>query len=112
MFVGLEDEVVAKLCMMLTPFHVVSGSVISREGHQGQEVYIVQTGEVLISRGGTHLAVIGPGESFGEMSALGFSLGPKGNHRDKTATGQFTTFQNPDFFFKDPDLLSGFLISD
>ena len=31
---------------------------------QGQEVYIVQTGEVLISRGGAHLAVIGAGESL------------------------------------------------
>jgi CRP-like cAMP-binding protein len=86
MFVGLEDEVVAKLCMKLTPFHVVAGTVVSREGHQGGEVYIIQAGEILISRGGVHLAVIGPGSSFGEMSALGFSLGPKGNHRDKTAT--------------------------
>eukprot|EP01043_Picozoa_sp_COSAG02_P047046 COSAG02_NODE_4469_length_5331_cov_1.979931_5_plen_431_part_00 len=85
-FVGLEVEVVAKLCMKLTPFHALSGMVISQEGHQGTEVYIVQKGEVLISRGGVHLAVIGPGASFGEMSALGFSHGKNGNKRDKTAT--------------------------
>lgn len=85
-FVGLEVEVVAKLCMRLTPFHALSGMVISQEGHQGTEVYIVQKGEVLISRGGVHLAVIGPGSSFGEMSALGFSHGKNGNKRDKTAT--------------------------
>lgn len=84
MFIGLEVEVVAKLCMKLTPFHVLSGNVISKEGHKGNEVYIVQKGEVLISRGGKHLAVIGPGASFGEMSALGFSLGKNGNQRDKT----------------------------
>eukprot|EP01043_Picozoa_sp_COSAG02_P007700 COSAG02_NODE_235_length_27784_cov_9.895828_3_plen_448_part_00 len=86
MFIGLEVEVVAKLCMKLTPFHALSGTIISQEGHQGTEVYIVQKGEVLISRGGSHLAVIGPGSSFGEMSALGFSQGKNGNKRDKTAT--------------------------
>ena len=86
LFIGLEDEVVTKLCMLMAPFHVVAGTVIAREAHQGREVYIVVSGEVLISRGGVHIAVIGRGESFGEMSALGFSLGPKGNHRDKTAT--------------------------
>ena len=56
MFIGLEVEVVAKLCMKLTPFHALSGTIISQEGHQGTEVYIVQKGEVLISRGGSHLA--------------------------------------------------------
>ena len=86
MFVGLEPEVIAKLCMRLTPFHAPVGTRIAEEGHQGTEVYLIQKGEVLISRGGVHLAVIGPGASFGEMSALGFSLGKSGNQRDKTAT--------------------------
>lgn len=86
MFVGLEPEVISKLCMRLTPFHAPLGTQISQEGYQGTEVYLIQKGEVLISRGGVHLAVIGPGSSFGEMSALGFSLGKYGNQRDKTAT--------------------------
>ena len=36
LFVGLEDEVTAKLCMELRPFHVVAGALILREGHVGR----------------------------------------------------------------------------
>ena len=72
--------------MSFAPFQVQAGVKIAREGHICREVYLIERGEVMITRGDTPVAVIGRGGTFGEMSALGHALGPKGNHRDKTAT--------------------------
>ena len=85
LFVGLEDEVITKLCLALAPFHVVAGVTIYREGHVGREVYVIVEGEVVLSRAGRHVGVACAGDTLGELSALGVSFGPRGNHHMTTA---------------------------
>ncbi len=59
-----------------------AGEVLFREGEPGVEMFVIQTGRVRISKmfpsGERTLAVIGPGEFFGEMAIL--------NGRPRTAT--------------------------
>ena len=58
------------------------GAVLFREGEQGDEMYVVQSGEVEISRNlrdeDTVIAVVGAGEFFGEMAIV--------NNRPRSAT--------------------------
>ena len=58
------------------------GHVLFREGEAGSVMYVVQRGRVRIARqlpgGERTLAVLGPGEFFGEMAIL--------NHKPRTAT--------------------------
>ena len=59
-----------------------AGQVLFREGEPGVEMFVIQTGRVRISKvfpsGERTLAVIGPGEFFGEMAIL--------NNKPRTAT--------------------------
>jgi serine/threonine protein kinase len=54
--------------------HVPAGTVLIREGDQGDAIFIMVDGEASVSRAGTHLATLGPGDCFGEM--LYFSNNP------------------------------------
>ena len=52
-----------------------AGDVIFRQNFPGDHAYIIQSGEVEVyneenDRSETHLAVLGPGEMFGEVALL------------------------------------------
>jgi HEAT repeat protein len=50
--------------------HVEAGEVIFEQGDEGDAFYLVVKGAVIISRGATKLATLGPREGFGEMAIL------------------------------------------
>jgi HEAT repeat protein len=50
--------------------HVAKDEVIFEQGDEGDAFYMIVQGWVLISRGATKLAVLGPREGFGEMAIL------------------------------------------
>jgi NADH dehydrogenase len=50
--------------------HFEPGEFIFQEGDVGDRLYVIRAGEVEILRGGQRLALLGPGEYFGEMSLL------------------------------------------
>ena len=50
--------------------HVPKDEVIFEQGDEGDAFYMVVQGSVLISRGATKLATLGPREGFGEMAIL------------------------------------------
>ncbi len=61
-----------------------AGTVLFREGDAGQHMYVLQGGKVRISKDVTNgprvLAILGPGEFFGEMAIL--------NDKARTATAE------------------------
>jgi CRP/FNR family transcriptional regulator, cyclic AMP receptor protein len=46
------------------------GHVLTREGERGREFFVLVDGTVTVSRGGTKVADLGPGEWFGEIALL------------------------------------------
>ncbi|MDA1102402.1 MAG: cyclic nucleotide-binding domain-containing protein [Gemmatimonadetes bacterium] len=50
--------------------HVQKGEVVFEQGDEGDAFYMVVSGSILISRGATSLATLGPREGFGEMAIL------------------------------------------
>ncbi len=66
---GVEDILFQKLGKTFPP-----GTVLFKEGERGNEMYVIQSGKVKISkevRGEEQtLATLGPGEFFGEMAIL------------------------------------------
>lgn len=74
-FAGLGDKAVAALAGAAKASTAVPGEIIVREGTQGREMYLIGRGRVEVVKGvgssrETKLAILGPGESFGEMSIL------------------------------------------
>lgn len=83
---------------------VAKGTVLFREGEPGSEMFVVQSGEVQLSRelrgeGEEVLAVLGAGEFFGEMSIL--------NGKPRTATA--TVVNDAQLLVLDPKTFEGML---
>lgn len=55
-------------------FEVPAGTVIIEEGQEGDRMYVVMEGEVLISLKGRQLATAQPGEIVGEMALINSEL--------------------------------------
>lgn len=75
LFGALSDEFLEHLCATLTVMRVTVGDVIFREGDPAREMYVVLDGEIEVlkkSRRGreTRVAILGPNDSFGEMSII------------------------------------------
>lgn len=75
LFGGLADEELQRLAGTLEVLTPPPGETLFREGDLGREMFVVLEGEVEVlkrSRGGTdaRVAMLGPGDWFGEMSIL------------------------------------------
>ncbi len=85
LFAGLEDEAATALSETMGTVRLNKGEVLFREGDGGDRLYVVVSGKVKLGRSGSAgrenlLAVLGPGQMFGELSL--FDPGP----RSTTAT--------------------------
>ena len=49
---------------------IKAGTEMTTEGRVGYEFYVIIDGKASVTRGGTQVAVLGPGDSFGELSLL------------------------------------------
>lgn len=75
LFGGLTDEHLEHLANTLEVLNPPPGETLFREGDQGRDMFVVLEGEVEIlkrTRAGTdaRVALLGPGDWFGEMSIL------------------------------------------
>lgn len=49
---------------------ISAGREMTTEGATGHEFYVILDGKATVTRGGKQVAVLGPGDSFGELSLL------------------------------------------
>lgn len=70
MLKGLTDGEVRKLAASASRVTLQAGQKLFSEGDPTGGVFIVERGRVELTRKGTHIAGLGPGEMFGEMAAL------------------------------------------
>ena len=75
LFRGLAIEGLDRIAAIAGEESHATGSYVFREGETGDKLYLILSGKVRISRnlpgmGEEALAVLGPGESFGEMSLI------------------------------------------
>jgi CRP/FNR family transcriptional regulator, cyclic AMP receptor protein len=85
LFAGLEDEAATALSSAMGKLYLNKGDILFHEGDSEDRLYIVVSGKIKLGRAGSAgrenlLAVLGPGQMFGELSV--FDPGP----RSTTAT--------------------------
>jgi len=70
MLKGLTTEQVRRLAGTSSAITLSAGAQLFREGDPTGGVFVVQHGRVELTRKGTHIADLRPGDMFGEMAAL------------------------------------------
>ena len=80
LFSALSEDSAERLKESMTPRQLARGEVVFREGDPGDSLYVILTGKVKLARTSgdgreSLLAVLGPGEMFGELSL--FDPGPR-----------------------------------
>lgn len=75
LFEGMSPEALGRVAAIASEEVLPKGSVLFREGDVGDRLYLLLDGKVRISRnlggmGEEALAIIGPGEAFGEMALI------------------------------------------
>jgi CRP/FNR family cyclic AMP-dependent transcriptional regulator len=74
-FGGLSDASLDLLISMLVERRFEAGAAVVAEGEPGRSMYIVQSGELVVSKLGEsrcliRMACLGPGDFFGEMTLI------------------------------------------
>ena len=80
LFAALDDEAAGALMESMTTSHLERGDILFREGDQGDRLYVIGEGKIKLGRTSVDgrenlLAILGPGEMFGELSL--FDPGPR-----------------------------------
>ncbi len=70
LFTGLPDDQLREIAAAAEEVEFPRGRVIARQGEVGTGFFVVESGAVRVVRDGEELAVLGPGEFFGELSLL------------------------------------------
>jgi CRP/FNR family transcriptional regulator, cyclic AMP receptor protein len=83
LFEGLSKKQLRRISSLMTRLDRPAGKVLTREGEQGSEFFIVLEGEVEVRLGDRVVATRGPGEYVGEIALL--------DRRPRTATVVATT---------------------
>jgi CRP/FNR family transcriptional regulator, cyclic AMP receptor protein len=80
LFAALDDEAARALMESMTSSHLERGDILFREGDRGDRIYVIGEGKIKLGRSSVDgrenlLAILGPGEMFGELSL--FDPGPR-----------------------------------
>ena len=70
LFATLDDETLRSIATFAGENSVPAGKRLLNEGDYAYEFMAIEEGEAEVVRGGERLAVLGPGEFFGEMALL------------------------------------------
>jgi CRP/FNR family transcriptional regulator, cyclic AMP receptor protein len=80
LFAGLDDDAAQSLVSSMTASRMERGDVLFHEGDRGDRLYVIAEGKIKLGRSSADgrenlLAILGPGEMFGELSL--FDPGPR-----------------------------------
>lgn len=80
LFAALDDEAQQALLAQMSSSRLERGDILFREGDQGDTLYVIGEGKVKLGRTSSDgrenlIAILGPGEMFGELSL--FDPGPR-----------------------------------
>lgn len=70
LFAGCTASELARLGQLFDEGWRAAGTVLVREGRPGSEFFVIVEGRAEATLRGQHLATLGPGDFFGEMSLL------------------------------------------
>ncbi|XP_057679256.1 cGMP-dependent protein kinase 1 [Corythoichthys intestinalis] len=66
----LDDEQIAMMVDLLETLHISHGGEVIKEGSEGDSMYIVAAGELLVTQAGRDLRTLASGDVFGELAIL------------------------------------------
>lgn len=70
LFAEVGDEELSQIAPFANEVSVEEGNVLVREGDFSYELMAIEEGSAEVTRGGEHVADLGPGDFFGEMGLL------------------------------------------
>jgi CRP/FNR family cyclic AMP-dependent transcriptional regulator len=70
LFADTSDEELGQIATFAQEISLEAGRVLVREGDFSYEFMAIEEGEAEVTRGGEHVADLGPGDFFGEMGLL------------------------------------------
>jgi CRP-like cAMP-binding protein len=82
LFATCNEKQLTQIDALVDECEVEAGETLTVEGKIGRETFVIASGEAVVTRNGTQLAVLGPGEFFGEMAVL------QGRERIATVTAR------------------------
>lgn len=80
LFADLDIDELDEVAQCATQLDYKAGKVLMSEGGSAHEMFVVVEGELEVTRGGEHVADLGPGSFAGEMALLTHT------HRNSTVT--------------------------
>ena len=70
LFAEVGDEELSQIAPFANEVSVEEGNALVREGDFSYELMAIEEGSAEVTRGGEHVADLGPGDFFGEMGLL------------------------------------------
>jgi CRP/FNR family transcriptional regulator, cyclic AMP receptor protein len=70
-FSTLSKRELTEVAQQTDDLDVAEGKTLAREGDIGHEFFLIAEGIAEVTRGGSRVAELGPGDFFGEMALLG-----------------------------------------
>ena len=70
LFEGLEQADLAAVAAAATEMEVAEGDRLATEGDFGHAMFAIESGTAQVSADGQQLAVLGPGDVFGEVAVM------------------------------------------
>lgn len=70
LFRACSREELRRIGRLIERQTVDAGDVVVREGEVGHEMFVIASGEAVVTRGTRGVAALGPGDWFGELAVL------------------------------------------